>query len=64
MHLILVYNIATFKGKKGIVKVTATFNANGFYPIIKDGNVVGAVVIVDDLKNADLEKIRKDYIGG
>ena len=57
-------NVATFKGKKGIVNVTTIFNANGIYPIIKDGNVVGAIVIVDDLKNVDLDKIRKDYISG
>lgn len=57
-------NIATFKGKKGTVKVSTIFSTNGIYSIIKDGNIVGGVVIVDDLKNTDLEKIRKDYIGG
>jgi len=56
-------NLTTFKGKKGTIKVKTTFNASGMYPIIKDGNIVGGVVIVDDLKNVDLEKIRKDYIG-
>ncbi len=57
-------NLTTFKGKKGIVKVNATFSASGIYSIIKDGNIVGGVVIVDDLINADLEKIRKNYISG
>ena len=57
-------SIATFEGKKGTINVTATFSANGMYPIVKDGNIVGAIVIVDDLKTVDLEKIRKDYIGG
>ena len=57
-------NIVTFKGKKGIVKATTTFSTKGAYMIINDGNIVGAVVIVDDLKNTDLNKIRKDYIGG
>ena len=56
--------LASFEGKKGIVKVTTTFNANGIYQITKDSNVLGIVVIVDDLKNVNLEKIRKDYIGG
>ena len=56
--------MATFQGKKGIVTVTATFKANGVYPIIKNGTVMGAVVIVDDLKTVDLEQIRKDYISG
>jgi plastocyanin domain-containing protein len=56
-------NLATFEGKKGTVKVTTTFSKSGIYSIIKDGNIVGGVLVVDDLKNADLEKIRKDYIG-
>jgi len=56
-------NITSFIGYKGIAKVNTTFSASGIYPIIKDGNIVGAVVIVDDLKNVDLEKIRKEYIG-
>jgi len=56
-------NVVTFKGKKGIIKVTANFSADGFYTILKDGNIVGAMVIVDDLKNVDLEQIRKEYLG-
>ena len=56
--------VASFEGKKGIVNVAVTFNANGLYVISKDNSVIGAVVVVDDLKNVDLEKIRKDYIGG
>lgn len=55
--------ITSFEGKKGIINVTSTFSAAGMYPIIKDGNIVGAIVVVEDLKNVDLEKIRKDYIG-
>ncbi|MBU3160850.1 sulfite exporter TauE/SafE family protein [Clostridium frigoris] len=55
-------NITTFKGENGTVKLTTTFNASGIYSIIKDGNIVGGVVVVDDLKNADLEKIREKYI--
>ncbi|MFT8313043.1 MAG: sulfite exporter TauE/SafE family protein [Clostridium sp.] len=56
--------VASFEGKKGLVNATVTFNANGLYVISKDNSVIGAVVVVDDLKNVDLEKIRKDYIGG
>ncbi|MBU3128370.1 sulfite exporter TauE/SafE family protein [Clostridium tagluense] len=56
-------NVTTFKGEKGIIKVTATFSADGFYTILKDGNIVGSMVIVDDLKNVDLEQIRKEYLG-
>ncbi|MBW9145931.1 sulfite exporter TauE/SafE family protein [Clostridium sp. CM028] len=47
-------NITTFKGKKGTVKVDTTFSRSGIYSIIKDGSIVGGVVIVDDLKNTDL----------
>ncbi|WP_010233912.1 urease accessory protein UreH domain-containing protein [Clostridium arbusti] len=56
--------VTSFEGKKGIIKVDTSFNENDIYPISKDGSVIGAVVVVDDLKNVDLEKIRKDYIGG
>lgn len=56
-------NVTTFEGKKGIIKVTATFSAAGIYPIIKDGNVVGAVVVVEDFDNVDLDKIRKEFLG-
>ena len=55
--------INSFEGKKGFVKVTTAFNTNGFYVISKDTNVIGAVMVVDDVKNVDIEKIRKDYIG-
>jgi len=56
--------LATFQGKKGIVKVITTFSTNGIYQIVKDDNVLGIVVIVDDIETVDLEKLRKDYLGG
>ena len=56
-------NVATFEGKKGTVKVTTPFAKTGIYSIIKDGNIVGGVLVIDDLKNVDLEKVRQDYIG-
>lgn len=55
-------NLTTFKGKNGTVKVAITFSSTGIYSIKKDGNIVGGVVVVDDLEKTDLEKIRKDYI--
>jgi len=55
--------INSFEGKKGIVKMTTKFNTNGFYVISKDNKVIGAVLVIDDIKNVDLEKIRKEYIG-
>lgn len=56
-------NVATFEGKKGRVKVTTPFATTGIYSIIKDGNIVGGVVVTDDLKKVDLEKVRQDYVG-
>ncbi|MBU3113546.1 urease accessory protein UreH domain-containing protein [Clostridium lacusfryxellense] len=56
-------NITTFEGKKGTVKINTPFAKTGIYSIIKDGNIVGGVLVIDDLKNADLEKIRQDYVG-
>ncbi|MEY8000518.1 sulfite exporter TauE/SafE family protein [Clostridium sp. Mt-5] len=56
-------SIASFQGKKGIVEVDISFNENDIYTISKDGNVIGAIVVVDNSKNADLEQIRKEYIG-
>lgn len=56
-------NVATFEGKKGTVKINTSFATTGIYSIIKNGNIVGGVLVIDDLKNVDLEKVRKDYIG-
>ncbi|MGV8980656.1 urease accessory protein UreH domain-containing protein [Clostridium sp.] len=55
--------INSFEGKKGLVKVNTAFNTNGFYVISKDNKVIGSVIVVDDVKNLDMEKTRKDYIG-
>lgn len=56
--------ITSFEGKKGVIKVNTSFNTNGLYVISKDNSIIGAVLVVDDLKNVDLEKIKKDYISG
>lgn len=55
--------IKSFEGKKGIVNIDTSFETADIYPISKDGIIIGAIVAVDDLYNADLEKIRTDYIG-
>ena len=55
--------INSFIGRKGLVNITTTFNTDGLYGFSKDGTILGAVMVVDNLKNVDLEKIRKDYIG-
>ena len=64
IHLLLLYKIYYSLSIYIIVRVATSFSTNGIYPITKDGNVIGAVVIVDDLKTVDLEKIRKKYISG
>jgi plastocyanin domain-containing protein len=54
--------IASFEGNKGKKEVELSFKNSGVYGIIKDGNVFGIIEVVDDIKTADLEKIRQKYI--
>lgn len=50
-----------FDGKKGIVELEVTFNEAGGYGIVKDDKILGIIEVVDDIKKADLEKIRQTY---
>ncbi|WPC39464.1 sulfite exporter TauE/SafE family protein [Clostridium sp. JS66] len=52
----------SFNGKKGIVDLDITFNEAEGYGIVKDGKILGVIQVVDDIKKADLESIRKSYI--
>lgn len=56
-------NITSFEGRKGSIVVNYAFKTSGIYGIIKDNQVIGAIVVEDDMKNADLEKIRAEFIG-
>ncbi|MBC2581816.1 sulfite exporter TauE/SafE family protein [Clostridium sp. DJ247] len=51
----------SFVGKKGVVDLDVTFNKTGGYGIVKDGSILGVIEVVDDIKKADFEKIRKTY---
>jgi sulfite exporter TauE/SafE/plastocyanin domain-containing protein/copper chaperone CopZ len=64
-ELVSAKNAETFKsfdGKKGFIDLDITFNEVGGYGIVKDGKVLGIIEVVDDIKKADLEKIRQTYI--
>ncbi|NMM64471.1 heavy metal transport/detoxification protein [Clostridium sp. P21] len=52
----------SFDGKKGVIDLDITFNEASGYGIVKDGKVLGIIELVDDIKKADLENIRKTYI--
>ena len=52
----------SFDGKKAVVDLNITFDKVGGYGIVKDSTVIGIVEVVDDIKTADLEKIRQRYI--
>lgn len=52
----------SFEGKKGVIDLDVTFNKVGGYGIVKDTRIIGIIEVVDDIKTADLEKIRQKYI--
>lgn len=52
----------SFDGKKAVIDLNITFNKAGGYGIVKDSTIIGIVEVVDDIKTADLEKIRQRYI--
>ncbi|BCN31084.1 urease accessory protein UreH domain-containing protein [Anaeromicropila herbilytica] len=56
--------LTSFEGKKGTIKTEVKFAEEGVYAILKDGSVLGIIVIVDDLSKVDLEQIRADYLNG
>jgi sulfite exporter TauE/SafE/plastocyanin domain-containing protein/copper chaperone CopZ len=54
--------IASFTGKKGINDVEFSPKTAGGYAILKDDYVMGIVEVVDNIKDANLEEIRKLYL--
>ncbi|MBV7276319.1 sulfite exporter TauE/SafE family protein [Clostridium sp. PL3] len=54
--------IKSFDGRKGVIDLDITFNEASAYDIMKDGKILGIIEVVDDIKKADLEKIRQTYI--
>lgn len=51
----------SFDGKKGVIDLDVIFNKVGGYGVVKDGKILGVIEVVDDIKKADLEKIRQTY---
>lgn len=54
--------VTTFEGKNGIVDVEFNLNKSDTFGIVKDNNVLQIIEGVDNLKKADLQKIREKYI--
>lgn len=54
--------VASFTGKKGINAVGFSPKTAGGYAILKDDYVMGIVEVVDNIKDANLEEIRKLYL--
>ena len=54
--------VASFTGKKGITVVEFSPQNIGGYAILQDDYVMGIVEVIDDIKTANLEEIRKLYL--
>lgn len=54
--------ISSFNGKKGINEIIFSPKKVGGYAIVKDNIVLGIIEIVDNPQNADIEKIRSNYL--
>lgn len=51
--------LSNFQGRKGLVTVQFQPRRTGTYGILKDGQLLGIVEVVDDLDRAELDKIRE-----
>ena len=51
-----------FLGKEDIIEVEFTLNTVGVYAILQDGNLLGVIDAVEDIKSSDIEEVRKKYI--
>lgn len=55
--------ITSFKGKKGIVNVEFNIANSGTHLLVQGNGVLAGIEVVDDLKAANIEEIRKIYLG-
>ena len=56
-------DIVTFKGKKGIVNVDLDIAKSGTYLLVQGNGILEGIEVVDDLKSADIEEVRRIYLG-
>jgi len=54
--------ITTFEGKKGINKLSLTFDKIGVYGIMKDNNTLALIDVSGDIKPLVLEELRDKYL--
>jgi sulfite exporter TauE/SafE/plastocyanin domain-containing protein/copper chaperone CopZ len=54
--------VTSFTAKKGINEVEFSPKKVGGYAILKDNSILGIIEVVDNLKAADIEKIREKYL--
>lgn len=62
MNLINRDTVASFQGEKGIVNTEFTIPNSGEYGIVKDGVLVEAIDVVDNVNASNLEQIRLKYL--
>ncbi|KPU45498.1 hypothetical protein OXPF_07310 [Oxobacter pfennigii] len=54
--------LTSFEGKKDVIKYENIFSESGGYTIYKGGYIIGAIEVVDDIENADIEGIKSKYL--
>lgn len=54
--------VKDFTGKKGIVEVEFTIKSTGIYGIVRDGELLGLIEIVEDMDAVNLDELRKKYL--
>ncbi|MHC1684192.1 MAG: sulfite exporter TauE/SafE family protein [Clostridiaceae bacterium] len=62
MNLTTRETVTSFQGEQGIVNTEFTIPNSGEYGIVKDGILVEAIDVVDNVNTANLEQIRLKYL--
>jgi plastocyanin domain-containing protein/sulfite exporter TauE/SafE/copper chaperone CopZ len=55
--------VTTFKGKKGIVNVDLDIAKSGTYLLVQGNGILAGIEVIDNLKAANIEEVRKIYLG-
>lgn len=53
--------IASVNGVKEVVNIDVKFDKTGKFAIVNSSNVLTVILVVDDINNIDLEKVREQY---